>query len=75
MGSIIIIGVFIVVAVVLNYIVNLIFNLLSKKTKEIHLRFLRGVANVIVNVVIIYSLAQQFEITKDISKVLLQAVL
>lgn len=73
MGIIIKIGLFIVVAFVLNYIVNLIFRLLSKKTKEIHLRFLRGVANVIVNVIIIYSFAQQFEITKDISKVLLQS--
>ena len=73
MGFVIKIGVFVAVAFVLNYIVNLVFRILSKKTKEIHLRFLRGVVNVIVNVVITYSLAQQFEITKDISKALLQS--
>lgn len=73
MGFFIKIGIFVAVAFVLNYIVNLVFRLLIKKSKEIHLRFLRGVVNVIVNVVITYSLAQQFEITKDISKALLQS--
>lgn len=67
------IGVFVAVALVLNYIVNLIFKFASRKTKAIHLRFSKGVVNLTIDVIIIYSLAQQFEITKDISKVLLQS--
>lgn len=64
---------FVLVALVLNYIVNLIFRFLARKTKAIHLRFTKGVVNVLIDVIIIYSLSQQFEITKDISKVLLQS--
>ncbi len=64
---------FVLVALVLNYIVNLIFRFLARKTKALHLRFTKGVVNVMIDVIIIYSLSQQFEITKDISKVLLQS--
>ncbi len=67
------IGVFVAVALILNYIVNLIFKFASRKTKAIHLRFSKGVVNLTIDVIVIYSLAQQFEITKDISKVLLQS--
>ncbi|MDE6844588.1 MAG: mechanosensitive ion channel family protein [Lachnospiraceae bacterium] len=73
MDSIVKICTFILVALVLNYIVNLVFRFLARKTKAIHLRFSKGVVNVVIDVIIIYSLAQQFEITKDISKVLLQS--
>lgn len=64
---------FVAVALVLNYIVNLIFKFMSRKTKAIHLRFSNRAVNLVIDIIIIYSLAQQFEITKDISKVLLQS--
>lgn len=64
---------FVAVALVLNYIVNLIFKFMSRKTKAIHLRFSNRAVNLIIDIIVVYSLAQQFEITKDISKVLLQS--
>ena len=64
---------FVAVALILNYIVNLIFKFMSRKTKAIHLRFSNRAVNLIIDIIIVYSLAQQFEITKDISKVLLQS--
>lgn len=67
------IGSFVAVALVLNYIVNMIFKFMAHKTKAIHLRFSNRAVNLIIDIIIIYSLAQQFEITKDISKVLLQS--
>lgn len=73
MDSFVKVGVFVGAAIVLNYIVGLVFKFLQRKTKAIHLRFSKGVVNVIIDIIIIYSLAQQFEITKDISKVLLQS--
>lgn len=73
MNSIVKICIFVLVGLILNYTVDLIFRLLSKKTKEVHLRFSKRVIKVVIYVIIIYSLAQQFEITKDISKVLLQS--
>lgn len=65
--------IFVLVGVVLNYIVELIFRLFSKKTKAVHLRFSKSVIKVVIYVIVFYSLAQQFDITKDISKVLLQS--
>ncbi|MCM1124555.1 MAG: mechanosensitive ion channel family protein [Eubacterium sp.] len=73
MTSIVKIAAFILAAVVSNYIVNLIFKFLARKTKATHLRFSRRVINVALDIIIIYSLAQQFDITKDISKALLQS--
>ncbi len=73
MGLFLKVGIFIGVALVLNYVVNLVYKYVLKKTKAIHLRFSKSVVNVIIDVVVIYSLAQQFDITKDISKVLLQS--
>lgn len=73
MDSIIKICIFVLVALLLNYVVDLVFRILARKTKAIHLRFSKGVVKVIFDIIIIYSLAQQFEITKDISKVLLQS--
>ncbi|EOT24547.1 hypothetical protein C805_02759 [Eubacterium sp. 14-2] len=67
------IGLFIGVGLALNQLVNLIYRIVSKKTNAIHLRFLKSIFNVMIDVVIIYSLVQQFEITKDISKALLQS--
>lgn len=73
MDSIIKICIFVLVALLLNYVVDLVFRILARKTKAIHLRFSKGAVKVIFDIIIIYSLAQQFEITKDISKVLLQS--
>ena len=38
-----------------------------------HLRFIKSILNVLIVIVVLYSLAQQFEVTKDISKTLLQS--
>lgn len=67
------IGIFIAVGLILNQMVFWIFRLISKKAHAIHLHFARSVITVLINVIMIYSLAQQFEITKDISKTLLQS--
>lgn len=73
MDSILKICIFVLVGLILNYTVELIFRLLSKKTKAVHLRFSKSVIKVVIYVIVFYSLAQQFDITKDISKVLLQS--
>ena len=67
------IGLFIFAELLINRIVNLVFKLMSKKHNSVHLRFVKSIANVIVMIVVLYSLAQQFEVTKDISKTLLQS--
>lgn len=73
MNYIIKIGAFAAITLALTQIVNLGYRLASKKTNAVHLRFTKSAAHVIISVIAIYSLAQQFEITKDISKVLLQS--
>ena len=67
------IGIFAAVILASNYLVSLVFKYLSKKTKAVHLRFSKCAVNVIIDIIAFYSLAQQFEVTKDISKVLLQS--
>ena len=68
-------GIFIGIAFVLNSVVNLIYRYISKRTKNkaVHLRFSKSMVNIVIDVIVIYTLAQQFEFTKDISKVLLQS--
>ncbi|MDE6883600.1 MAG: mechanosensitive ion channel family protein [Lachnospiraceae bacterium] len=66
-------GIFVVIILISNYLVSLIFKYLAQKTKAVHLRFTKSAVNVIIDVIAFYSLAQQFEVTKDISKVLLQS--
>ena len=73
MGYLIEIGIFVAITLALNQIVNLVYRLASKKTNAVHLRFSKSAAHVIISVIAIYSLAQQFEVTKDISKALLQS--
>lgn len=73
MSYLIEIGIFVGITLALNQIVNLVYRLASKKTNAVHLRFSKSAAHVIISVIAIYSLAQQFEVTKDISKVLLQS--
>lgn len=72
-NQIILIAVFIGTACVLIQIINLVFRRLEKKNKAAHLRFSRGMIKAIVIVLTIYMLAQQFEVTKDMSTVLLQS--
>ncbi len=67
------IGLFFGVILLSNYVVSLIFRYIAQKTKAVHLRFTKSAINVIIDVIAFYSLAQQFEMTKDISKVLLQS--
>lgn len=67
------IGVFIVVVVGSNYLIGLVFKYISRKSKAVHLRISKCAINVIIDVIAIYALTQQFEVTKDISKVLLQS--
>ena len=73
MNSILMIGVFIGVEIVMNRLVSLIFRFMKKKHNSVHLRFTRSIVNVLISVILCYSLLQQFEITRDISKVLLQS--
>ena len=67
------IGLFFGVILLSNYVVSLIFRYIAQKTKAVHLRFTKSAINVIIDVIAFYSLAQQFEMTKDISRVLLQS--
>ena len=67
------IGAYVAITLVLYQVVNLVYRLASKKTNAIHLRFAKSAAHVLITVIVIYSLAQQFDVTKDISKTLLQS--
>lgn len=64
---------FILVELLLNRIVNLIFRIMTRKHNSVHLRFIKSILNVTIVIVVFYSMAQQFEVTKDISKTLLQS--
>ena len=64
---------FILVELLLNRIVNLIFRIMTRKHNSVHLRFIKSILNVTIVVVVFYSMAQQFDVTKDISKTLLQS--
>ena len=62
------IGLFILAELMLNRIVSLVFHLMAKKHNSVHLRFTKSIVKVFIVIVVLYSLAQQFEVTKDISK-------
>ena len=66
-------AVFIAAELVLTQMISLIFRMISRRNKGVHLRYAKSAINVTSIVVGVYSLAQQFDITKDISKVLLQS--
>ena len=66
-------AVFIAAELVLTQMISLIFRMISRRNKGVHLRYAKSAINVTIIVVGVYSLAQQFDITKDISKVLLQS--
>lgn len=73
MSSFLKIGIFIIAELFLSQVVNLIFTMLSKKNRAVHLRFFNSMINVLITVIMIYTLAQQFEVTKDLSTALLQS--
>lgn len=73
MNFLIKIAIFAGITLALNYIVNLIFRIIARKNKAIHLRFSKGIVNAVIDIIGVYTLAQQFEVTKDISRVLLQS--
>ena len=73
MNSLLKIGIFIIIELFLNRIVNLIFRIMSKKHNSVHLRFAKSIINVLVVIVMIYILIQQFDLTKDIGKALLES--
>ncbi len=67
------IAVFILIEILLNRIVNLIFHIISKKNNSVHLRYAKSIINVSIVIILVYILGQQFEVTKDIGKTLLQS--
>lgn len=75
MSGLLKVAVFIGVELVFNRLVDLVFLFMSRKHNSVHLRFTKSVINVIITVILCYSLLQQFEVTRDISKALLQAAL
>ncbi len=66
------IGIFIVTGFILMRLVNLFFRFYSKKN-SVHVRYLKSMVNVLIVAVLLYTLLQQFDITKDVSKTLLQS--
>lgn len=73
MSNLLKIAVFIITELIITRIINLLFRLMSKKHNSVHLRFTKSAVNVVISVVLVYSLLQQFEVTRDISKALLQS--
>lgn len=73
MSSLLKIAVFAAVQLAVNRVIKLVFLLMERKNKSVHLRFTKSAVNVIFSVVLFYTLLQQFEVTRDISKVLLQS--
>lgn len=73
MSNVLKIAAFIITEILITRAVDLVFRFMSRKHNSVHLRFTKSVVNVMLSVIIIYSLLQQFEVTRDISKALLQS--
>lgn len=73
MGTLMKIGIFILAELVINRAVNLVFRIIARKNHSAYLHFFKGTINVLVIIIIFYSLVQQFEVTKDISRALLES--
>ena len=56
MNNLLEIGIFILIEIILNRIVNLAFRIMSKKHNTVHLRFLKSAANFLVALVVTYCL-------------------
>lgn len=73
MSNWVIIALFIVGGLILHQVANFIFKILEKKTRSMHIRFFKSLVNVVIAVLTVYALAQQFEVTKELSTALLQS--
>ncbi len=73
MSNWVILAIFIVGGLILHQIANFIFRILSKKTRSVHIRFFKSLVNVVIAILTVYALAQQFEVTKELSTALLQS--
>lgn len=74
MNDLFIIGAFVVIGVVLIRIIDWIFTAIEQQGSHFaHLEFFKRIANVVVIIVITYALAQQFEVTRELSTALLQS--
>ena len=73
MSNWLVIVIFIVGGLILHQIANFIFKIFEKKTRSVHIRFFKGLVNAVIVVLTVYALAQQFEVTKEFSTVLLQS--
>ena len=71
MNSLMKIGLFILAELLINRIINFIFRLIAKKNHSAYLHFFKSVINISVAIIVLYSLVQQFDVTKDISRALL----
>lgn len=72
-GKILTVCVFIGICFLLLFIVNVVFNKVLKWNNNIHLKFLKSFVDVVVVTTFSYTFLSQFEITKDISKTLMQS--
>ena len=63
----------VILCFILIEVINKIFKIIQKKKNNLHFKYLNSLLNVIVITIILYTLAQQFEVSKDISKTLLQS--
>lgn len=73
MSNWLILAIFIVGGLILHQIANFIFKVLEKKTRSMHIRFFKSLVNVVIAILTVYALAQQFEVTKELSTALLQS--
>ncbi len=73
MSNWMILAIFIIGGLILHQIANFIFRILSKKTRSVHIRFFKSLVNVVIAILTVYALAQQFEVTKELSTALLQS--
>lgn len=64
---------FVLLVVVTLVVVNFVFDKILKRSNNIHLKFLKSLSTGIVVVILAYVYLAQFDITKDISKTLMQS--
>lgn len=73
MNTLITIAIFLVAGLILNRVIDLIFRFIARKRNSSHLHFFKSMVNAVVIVIVVYSLAQQFTVTKDLSTTILQS--
>lgn len=72
-GNIITTAVFIGVCILILFVVSTIFDRVLKWNNNINLKFIKSFIDVVLVVIFTYAYLSQFEVTKDISKTLLQS--